>query len=118
MQVFISNKEIIEIAEGLVRHLSGGSPPKMVDIDGIARCLDLTIVYESQAENDQNKIAFLSDGICPLAVYRNGLIRQSFLRETHFTKLTQDAVAFVMQLLNNRLRKCLNWETPAEVISS
>ena len=33
MQVYISNKEIAEIAEGLVRQFSGGSPPEMVDID-------------------------------------------------------------------------------------
>ena len=71
MQVYISNKEIIEIAEGLVRHFSGDSPPKMVDIDGIARHLGLTVTYEAIAEKEQDKIAFLSDGIRPLAVYRN-----------------------------------------------
>ena len=71
MQVYISNKEIVEIAEGLVQHFSGGSPPKMVDIDGIARHIGLTVTYEALAEKEQDKIAFLSDGIRPLAVYRD-----------------------------------------------
>lgn len=71
MQVYISNKEIDEIAEGLVRQFSGSSPPKMVDIDSIASHLNLTVVYEAIAEAERDKIAFLSDGIYPLKVYRN-----------------------------------------------
>ena len=73
MQVFISNKEIVEISEGLVRQFSDGSPPKMVDIDGIARSLGLIVVYDSLAEKEQDKIAFLSDGVRPLSVYRDGV---------------------------------------------
>ena len=61
MQVYISNKEIAEIAEGLVRQFSGGSPPEMVDIDSIAAHLKLTVVYDSIAEEERDKIAFLSD---------------------------------------------------------
>lgn len=71
MQVYISNKEIAEIAEGLVRQFSGGSPPEMVDIDSIAAHLKLTVVYDSIAEEERDKIAFLSDGIYPLKVYRD-----------------------------------------------
>ena len=54
----------------------------------------------------------------PTVENTNGLIRQFFPRGTNFSELTPEAVAFVMQLLNNRPRKCLNWKTPAEVISS
>jgi integrase len=44
--------------------------PIWVDIDGIARHIGLSVRYESIAENDKDKIAFLSDGLRPLAVYR------------------------------------------------
>lgn len=54
----------------------------------------------------------------PTVENTNGLIRQFFPRGTRFTELTPEAVAFVMERLNDRPRKCLNWKTPAEVISS
>lgn len=54
----------------------------------------------------------------PTVENTNGLIRQFFPRGIDFTELTDEAVAFVMELLNNRPRKCLGWKTPAEVISS
>ena len=50
MQVYTANKEITEIAEGLVHSLCSGSPPRMVDIDAIATKLGLTVVYENFAE--------------------------------------------------------------------
>lgn len=71
MQVFVSNREIAEIADGVVRQFSDCSPPSMVNIDAIAQHIGLTVVYESLAEKEPDKIAFLSDGIRPLAVYRN-----------------------------------------------
>ena len=71
MGEFLEDKEIAEIAEGLVRQFSGGSPPEMVDIDSIAAHLKLTVVYDSIAEEERDKIAFLSDGIYPLKVYRD-----------------------------------------------
>lgn len=71
MQVFISNKEIFEIADGLVRAFSDGSPPKMVDIDGITERLGIPVMYEAFAEEEQDKIGYLSDGVNPLKVWRN-----------------------------------------------
>ena len=72
MQVYISNKEIEQIAEGLVQVSCGKSPPKYIDIDAIAAYLGITVVYEQIAENDPDKIGFASDGIRPLVVWRNG----------------------------------------------
>ena len=71
MQVFISNKEIYEIADALVRTFSGGSPPKMVDIDEISARLCIPVQYEAFAEDEQDKVGFLSDGVKPLKVWRN-----------------------------------------------
>ena len=41
MQVYISNKEIEQIAEGLVQVSCGESPPKYIDIDAIATYLGI-----------------------------------------------------------------------------
>lgn len=72
MQVYISNKEIEQIAEGLVQVSCGEPPPKYIDIDSIAAYLGITVVYEQIAENDPDKIGFASDGVRPLMVWRNG----------------------------------------------
>ena len=76
MKVYISNREIAEIAEGLVNVLYGATLPNRIDVDGIARYLGLHVVYESIAETDMDKIGFLSDGETPLTVRRNGECRK------------------------------------------
>jgi transposase, IS30 family len=48
----------------------------------------------------------------------NGLLRQFFPRGTNFALVRQAQVDRVIKLLNNRLRKCLNYRTPAEVFWS
>jgi hypothetical protein len=58
MQVYISNKEIEQIAEGLVAGIMREPPPKYIDIDGIAAYLGITVVYEQIAESDPDKIGF------------------------------------------------------------
>lgn len=74
MQVFISNREIAEIAEGLVRRVYVKPPPDCVDIDRIAEKLKLNVIYEQIAEPDKDKIGFTSDGKTPLLVNRDGKI--------------------------------------------
>jgi len=71
LQVFISNKEIHEIAEALVRTFSDGSPPQMVDIDEISARLCIPVMYEAFAEDEQDMVGYLSDGIKPLKVWKN-----------------------------------------------
>lgn len=48
----------------------------------------------------------------------NGLVREFFPRGTNFGEITPQQVKLVMDTLNNRPRKSLNWKTPAEVIES
>lgn len=48
--------------------------------------------------------------------YHNGLIRRFFPKKTDFSKLSIDQVKAVEFLLNNRPRKCLNYQTPTEVL--
>ena len=72
MQVYVSNREIEQIAEGLVHVACGKPPPKRIDIDSVAAYLGLTVRYEKFAESDPDKIGFTSDGKSALTVFRNG----------------------------------------------
>lgn len=48
----------------------------------------------------------------------NGLVREFFPKGTNFVNIAHEQVVRAMFLLNNRPRKCLNWLTPAEVLSA
>ncbi len=72
MQVFVSNKELEQLAEGLIEVIYGKPPPKRIDIAAVAAYLCLTVIYERIAEDDKDKIGFVSDGKTPLTVSRNG----------------------------------------------
>lgn len=48
--------------------------------------------------------------------YANGLIRRFFPKKSDFSKVSIDQVKAVEFLLNNRPRKCLNYQTPTEVL--
>ena len=48
----------------------------------------------------------------------NGLVRWYFPKGTDFAKITDDQIALVESLLNNRPRKCLGFRTPMEVAAS
>lgn len=45
----------------------------------------------------------------------NGLLRQYFPKGTDFRNVSEKEVAMVVKKLNNRPRKCLNYQTPHEV---
>ena len=47
----------------------------------------------------------------------NGLLRFFFPRGTDFTKVTDEQLDAVLDLINNRPRKCLNYLSPNEVIN-
>jgi transposase, IS30 family len=47
----------------------------------------------------------------------NGLLRQYFPKGTDFRSVSDKDLALVVQKLNNRPRKCLNYQTPREVYS-
>jgi len=72
MQIYISNKELEQIALGLVQVSCGEPPPKRIDIDRIAAYLGIDVVYEQIAEDDFDKIGFAADGRTPLIVLRDG----------------------------------------------
>ncbi|WP_162608936.1 ImmA/IrrE family metallo-endopeptidase [Butyricicoccus pullicaecorum] len=75
MKTLVTNAELEQVGEGLIRKYMGEKhpPPRCVDIEGfISDYLRLSIVYASIAETDRDKIGFLSDGRYPLKVYENG----------------------------------------------
>lgn len=83
MKVFISNKEIEEIAYGLIQVTCGSLASGPIDIDGIARFLGLQVHYERIAEDDRDKIGFVSNGSYPLCVIRqNQKVGIVFPKET------------------------------------
>jgi len=45
----------------------------------------------------------------------NGLIRQYFPKNSHFTTITQQEINTAMERLNNRPRKRLRYKTPNQV---
>ena len=45
----------------------------------------------------------------------NGLIRQFFPKKMRFQSITKKDIAFAMNRLNRRPRKCLGFKTPHEV---
>jgi len=47
----------------------------------------------------------------------NGLIREFFPKGTDFSNIIASDMQAVMDILNNRPRKCLNWATPSEAFA-
>jgi IS30 family transposase len=47
----------------------------------------------------------------------NGLLRQFFPKYTSFLAVTQEHLDHDIYLLNNRPRKCLDWETPYQAFA-
>ena len=78
MSSLISNRELDELGDGLVRHYLAHSgmqaTARCIDVEGLANFLGLTVTYETFAEKDFDKIGFLSDGKTPLLVRRNGQV--------------------------------------------
>ncbi len=76
MRSYISYDELEELGETIVRAYVGKTRrynSLCVDIEGLVTdYLGLTVVYETIAEDDPNKIAFLSNGKRPLWVMRDG----------------------------------------------
>jgi IS30 family transposase len=47
----------------------------------------------------------------------NGLIRQYFPQGSDFSAITNDQISFVKERLNDRPRKCLDFQAPAMLFS-
>lgn len=77
MKTLVTNAEIEELGESLVRKYIGNKkpPPRCIDIEGFIKdFMQLPLVYANIAEKDRDKIGFLSDGKYALRVSENGVI--------------------------------------------
>ncbi|MBR1757723.1 MAG: ImmA/IrrE family metallo-endopeptidase [Lachnospiraceae bacterium] len=79
MTYFVSNRELDELGDSLIRHFLEQSgmqnAAKCIDIVGLANYLGLNVVFESFAEPDLDKIGFLADGKTPLLIKKdNGIV--------------------------------------------
>ena len=78
MSTYISNRELEELGEGLTRHYLEQAHIHMaarcIDIEGLANYLGMTVVFETFAEEDRDKVGFLADGRTPLKIRRKGNI--------------------------------------------
>jgi IS30 family transposase len=75
--------------------------------------------YFKELENKTGLKVYFAD---PYAAWQrgtnentNGLLRQYFPKGTDFRKISEKDIAIVVKKLNNRPRKCLNYQTPCEV---
>lgn len=83
MKQYIPNRELDELGAGVVltyiKKMRMSCLPKCVDIEGIANSMGLNVVYETFAEDDFDKIGFLSDGRTSLKVKRiNRIVSLTF----------------------------------------
>lgn len=96
MTIF-SYDEIDELGEGLIRQYLGVDAERTycVDIEGfVTDYLKLTLLYRTFAEQDTDKIGFISDGVTPLRVYedrkrvdriypKGTIVIENYLRHEH-----------------------------------
>ena len=47
----------------------------------------------------------------------NGLLREFFPKRTDLAKVTQEELNYALNAINHRPRKCLNWDTPYEILN-
>lgn len=89
-----------------------------------------SITFDNGTENAQHEIITAEIGIkCFFAhpysswergtnEHINGLVRWYLPKGTDFSKITDEQIAQIEALINNRPRKCLGFKTPLEVASS
>ena len=79
MTNYISRAEANELCDGLIQQYVGNDSqvPTAINIDGFVRdFLRCTVIYESFAEEDNDRIGFSSDGNRPLRVFKNGKVKE------------------------------------------
>lgn len=78
MKTLVNSKELEQVGESLIRKFVGEKqpPPQCIDIEGfITDYLHLPVIYLHIAEDDRDKLGFLSDGKYPLKIWENGKVR-------------------------------------------
>jgi transposase, IS30 family len=103
---------------------------KTVNLFGkVDPCLRKTLTLDNGSEGARFKEIEKETGLSvyfakPYAAWQrgtnentNGLLRQYFPKGTDFNKVSEAALQWAVDRLNNRPRKCLNYRTPYEIFS-
>ncbi len=129
MKKCIPNREIDELGEGLVmtyvRKTGMKMLPKCVDIEGLADSLGLKVIYEEFAEDDYDKIGFLSNGTTPLKIKRGNRLPvygDSVLASEDRTKINKMAaqigVSFTALMIRLKTFQMLDYHPVYEYIEA
>ena len=96
--------------------------------DRIPKLMRKTLTVDNGKEFAQFKQLEKKTGFCiyfadPYSAWQrgcnentNGLIRQYLPKGTNFKNITNNDLAIIVKKLNHRPRKCLNYQTPHEVM--
>jgi IS30 family transposase len=89
-----------------------------------------TLTFDNRTENAQHEEITSEIGLKCYFAHRyaswqrgtnehiNGLVRWYLPKGTDFSKISEEQIAQIESLINNRSRKCLGFKTPLEVASS
>ena len=95
----------------------------------LPKIMKKTLTLDNGTENALHKVITAKTGVkCyfadPYASYQrggneqiNGLVRRYLPKRTDFSKISDEQIAWIEWLINNRPRKCLGFKTPIEVAS-
>lgn len=103
-----TNAAIIEALKGqTVNSLSLDNGSEFAEFKALEKSLNTTIYFADPHSPWQR----------PSNENMNNLIRFFFPKGTNFHKVTQEMLDYVVNLINNRPRKCLGWLSPIEFLS-
>ena len=110
MSTYISNRELEELGEGLTRHYLENAHVQMaarcIDIEGLANYLGMTVVFETFAEEDRDKVGFLADGSSQSIRPSGILIKAGGSKST-------DRTSMPMKNAGSSAGWPLRWESPS-----
>ena len=104
-----------EVVEAAFLQVLGGVRPKSITLDNGSEFANFRNI-----EKNHNTTIYFADPRSPWQRGTNesinGLVRFFFPKGTNFHKVTPEEVEYVVDLINNRPRKCLGWRSPKEFI--
>jgi len=95
----------------------------------LPKIMKKTLTLDNGTENALHEVITYKTGVkCyfadPYTSYQrgtneqiNGLVRRYLTKRTDFSKISDEQIAWIEWLINNRPRKCLGFKTPIEVAS-
>ena len=109
----IANREA-ELTKNTICEMLGGLPVKSISLDNGSEFSEF-----KKLETELKTEVYFAEPHKPWQrgtnENTNGLLRFFFPKGTDFRAVTQEEVDYVVNLINNRPRKCLGWKTPTEL---